>query len=123
MKKRIENYLPRALEIVKELGIAENDEVPSEFNGYISSFGAAIIQSGLKQAATFFSNENSRTDQDRAKIVKAVYLLICDNPDPKAKSDALSKLLEEKGRTHLMTEKVIDASVALKLAIRTYKLK
>ena len=123
MKKRIEKYLPRAIEIVKEVGIADEDNrVPSEFNGYISSFGAAIIQSGLKPAAAFFSNENSRTEKVRSLVVKAVYALINDNEAEKIEAkDLLDHIIQNNHRIRSITQEIIDASVALKLAIRTYK--
>lgn len=123
MKKRIEKYLPRAIEIVKEVGIADEDNrVPSEFNGYISSFGAAIIQSGLKPAAAFFSNESSRTEKQRSLVVKAVYKLITDTRDEEIEAKSLfDHIKQNEGRIRSLTEEIIDASVALKLAIRTYK--
>ena len=55
MKKRIEEYLPDAIKLVSEVGIADAaGVVKNEFNGYFSSFGAAIVQSGLKPALAFF---------------------------------------------------------------------
>ena len=64
MKQRIENYIPKAIELVKKVKIAnEENEVKNEFNGYFSAFGAAIIQSGLKPALAFYANEKTAKEK------------------------------------------------------------
>ena len=56
-----------------EISIANNaGEVPNEFNGYISSFGAQVIQSGLAPAVVFFEDKDANSNEDRGKIIKAI---------------------------------------------------
>ncbi len=113
MKKRIETLVPEAIDVV---AILTNDkgQIPSEYNGYISSFGASVIQSGLVPAVAFYSNESSKSDQDKKKLLIAITKLmkieksllnyVCDNDNSKTKNW------------------IIDITTAIKLAIRTYEL-
>lgn len=122
MKKRIEKYIPKAMQLIKETGIAnDNDIVKNEFNGYFSSFGAAIIQNGLKPALAFFSKTTGEA-KERSKILLAIYRLIIrdeDNIEPKT---LLKHVIDLEGNEAQIITEIIDASIALKLAVRTYKL-
>ena len=103
-----------------EISIANNaGEVPNEFNGYISSFGAQVIQSGLAPAVVFFEDKDANSNEDRGKIIKAIMQIMgltrgsmynhIKNMNPSQMSETERAILE--------------AAVALKLAIRTFKLK
>ena len=114
MKKRIEKLIPDAIKVVGDKLKNKDNKIPSEYNGYISSFGASIIQSGLVPAVAFYANENSKSDQDKYKLLEAIKELmkidtsllkyVCDNNNQKTK------------------EYIMDIATALKLAIRTYEL-
>ncbi len=119
MKKRVEKYIPFALEAVTEK-IAKNGKVSSEFNGYISSFGASVISSGLLPAIAFYSNENASTAEDRTKLMDAILFVL-----KKERSDIKSAKLIHYPVSypdHDCKNRVLDAAVALKLAIRTFEL-
>jgi CRISPR-associated protein Cmr5 len=106
MNRQVEAYIPKALEAIKSLNIAnEKGEVAKQFNGYIASFGASIRQAGLLPTVLFYSNANSNAEKEREKVVQAIEQII-----------APAQLTQE-NRT-----KVEHAAIALKLAIRTYKL-
>jgi len=110
MKKRIEEYIPRALEAIEKYEISKNGEVPKQFNGYISSFGASIRSSGLLATTLFYDNEQSKSEEDRKKVIQAIEYIIDDEI---IKNNSVAK--ETKA-------KVEDAAVALKLSVRTFKL-
>ena len=125
MKQRIEKYIPQAIELISEVDIAKNGEVNNEFNGYFSSFGAAIVQSGLKPALAFFSNEKRK--KERSKILVAIYKLVVDKNNNEKIEDIkprkiLDYVIKHKNKEEQLKTKIIDASIALKLAVRTYKL-
>ncbi len=122
MKRRIEKYIPKAISIIEEVKIANNNEVKNEFHGYFSSLGASIIQSGIVPAMAFFSNENSRASKERAKILKAIYKLIVPDTENNIDAKALLYYSIEHKNDEDLAPKIIDASIALKLAVRTYKL-
>jgi len=117
MNRSINKILPAALEVTKDL-LANNDAISKEFNGYISSFGAAVIQSGLKPAVAFFETKGS-ADEDRTLLMKAILRLI--TKDDKNDGKLLDYIIRnEKNRT--LKKEILDAAAALKLAIRTFKL-
>jgi CRISPR-associated protein Cmr5 len=125
MKQRIERYIPEAIKLISTVEIADrNGIIANEFNGYFSSFGAAIVQSGLKPALAFFSNENSEVAANRAKILIAIYKLVVNNghDDPIKARALLDHVLQPGIDEEKIKAEIIDASVALKLAVRTYKL-
>ncbi len=127
MKKRIEIYLPKALTILKDVGIvASNDSADSKFKGYFSSFGAVIVLSGIKPTFAFYANENSDETKKRAKILTAIYKLVVpadnQNLNPKPK-DLLKYYIDNENVDLQLKQKILDAAIALKLALRTYNLK
>ena len=92
-KKQIEY----AIEALRANNIITNDnQYPKVFKGYISSFGAAVIQSGLIPAIIFFENE------DNANYSMAQYII-------------------EHGNTDQLLKEITEAAVAMKLALRMYK--
>jgi CRISPR-associated protein Cmr5 len=109
-KRKIEAYIPRAIEAIEQLAIANNGEVAKQFNGYIASFGASVRQAGLLATVLFYGNANSNTEKEREKVVKAIEMMIGH--------DIVNHNQVEKSTR----VKVEDAAIALKLAIRTYKL-
>lgn len=110
MPKPIEKYIPKALEAITKLDIANNGEVPKQFNGYISSFGASVRQAGLLATVLFYENEQSNTEEDRTKVIKAIEYIIGE------------KIIKDNRVEKSIRPKVEDAAVALKLAVRTFKL-
>lgn len=111
MRRAVEQYIPEAIKAIEELKIVNgNDEVAKQFNGYIASFGASVRQAGLLATVLFYGNANSSAEKEREKVVKAIEIMIGH--------DIINNNSVEKSTR----AKVEDAAVALKLAIRTYKL-
>lgn len=107
-KREIETYIPKAIEAIEDLKIAENGEVAKQFNGYIASFGASIRQAGLLATVLFYENGNA--EKEREKVVQAIESII-------GQRIVINNRVDRAIRT-----KVENAAIALKLAIRTYKL-
>ena len=109
-KRRIEAFIPKAIEAIERHGIAKNGVVPRQFNGYISSFGASIRMAGIVPTVLFFRNSDN-AEESRDKVVDAIKTILgedlvddnCSKPNPTR--DAIE-----------------DAATALKLAVRTFKL-
>jgi CRISPR-associated protein Cmr5 len=116
-KSRIESYIPHAMEVLaKEF---ENGVISSVYNGYISSFGASVMQSGLKPTLALFENKNSQSQGDKDKLTKII-LRILDNQH---KGDSLLKyILGKPNEEAINKQKIIDIAIAVKLSIRTFKL-
>ncbi len=120
-KKRVDELIPRAVEVLKKEGIANKDnEIVKTFRGQISTFGAAITNGSLISAVAFFS-EQGGADVDRSKLMKAVYDLVAGE---KA-TDTLFDYVKKVGKAGEVKtkEEIINATIALKLAMNLYKLK
>lgn len=116
-KKNIENYIPKAMEILSTT--FSDGVVPASYNGYISSFGASVIQSGLKPTLALFENENANT-QEKKQLLPELILEILGKKS--SYRSLLDYILENKNEEQYLKQQILDIAVALKLGIRTFKL-
>jgi CRISPR-associated protein Cmr5 len=142
---KIEKLLPSALEAAKKFITMDNEQlsVPKQFKGYISSFGASVIQSGLMPTLAFYSDAK-KAKGDRSLLVPALIDILFrkgiypTNDEVQKKLDVLEKdkdkdlkphihiffdwLLENNKENHeKLRKELMDASIALKLALRTFR--
>jgi CRISPR-associated protein Cmr5 len=115
-KKTIEKYIPDAMRVLKEE--FKDCYIPSAYNGYISSFGASIIQSGLLPTLALFEKKDAPTKEDRSKLTKLILKIL----DDKYNNTLLEYVLSANDDELYLKQKILDISVALKLSIRTFKL-
>lgn len=129
---KIDELIANAIPILKNTGIVKKDEKTGEeyilrsFRGQISSFGAAVEMGSLLSAVAFFSKKGG-SDTDRQLLMRAIYLLIINDTETKidAKSEQSELLLfviEHRNEPELK-KNIIDAAVALKLAMNAYELR
>ena len=114
-KKRIESYIPDAIKVLEKDFV--DGKIPSAYNGYISSFGASIMQSGLKPTLALFENKDSNTKEKKEYLSKIILKVL----DKSTKETSLLKYVIN-GNEKLLKDKIMDISIALKLSIRTFKL-
>lgn len=128
-KREVEKYIPLAIEIIKEVMDSDESkegktveviELPKEFKGYISSFGASIIQSGLLPTVAFFENKDSKSEADRIKITEMIFNILDIERDYE-EYKLLNYLLENKENEKEIKEDIENIAIALKLAMRTFK--
>lgn len=125
---RIDAYLKAALNFWKEK-LTEiqakhpQKTLPKQYKGYVASFGTAVIHCGLLPAVFMFSrgSENAQTDEDKTWVIDGV-LKILKNEDTRITADNLLDYVLATGETPALTRRICDAAVALKLALRTFKL-
>ncbi len=123
MKKRVERYIPKAIDAV-EVYIAQDGKVKKQFKGYIASFGAAVIQTGLIPAVAFYSVQ-AGAEADRGKIIDAIQEILQRTGEVNMdKKQSLLRFLVERFENgddmSRWKEKVMDAATALKLAVRIF---
>jgi len=118
-KKRVEQYIPTTVNILKEE--FSNGKIPSVYNGYISAFGASILQSGLKATLALYENQNNRenTQADKSVVTKLILKALDSNANG---NSLLQYVLNSNQNETLLKEKIIDIAVALKLSLRTFNL-
>lgn len=147
MQKLIDNYIPHATHLIagkegEKIVIEEvnhrmsedGKKVAGEFRGYISSFGASLVQAGLLPTLAFYADKQAKSAKHRWRILIVLYHLIKDKERWQGRfsqGSAEKKLLnlaldlqEKKEHDNLrhLQKDVKNAAIALKLALRTYEL-
>jgi len=132
MKKILQDLIPDAIQVIKDTGIASGSDqmkVNSLFKGYISSYGASIVQSGLLSSTIFFENDEG-TEQgvgSRRKICQAILLMLDRESNP-GKIFNANKLMHKyllankKYQDPQLLAKIMDKIVVLKIALRTFNI-
>ncbi len=120
-KKEIDRMIPLAYEALKSCGMAKNDDtgnytIPRAFRGYISSFGAAITMGSLCSAVAFFSRESGNTKEPRGLMMNAIYQLL-EGKSATEQENLLSLVCENRIPEDVLKESILNAAIALKLAM------
>jgi len=116
-RKNIEKEIPRVMQVLNdEFG---NGVISSVYNGYISTFGVSINQSGLKPTLALFENNQAHTEGDRNRLTRMILRVLDSDYNG---NSLLRYVLENQDREEILKLKIIDIAIALKLSIRTFKL-
>lgn len=120
-KKLVDNYIVKADDALN--GIKDNDTISKTFVAYTAAFGTSIIQSGLIPALAFFCSKEEE-GIERNKIVRAIAKMLgfADDKELLRKCIELHKSANST-ELHELKQKIVSASIALKMMMRTYKLK
>ncbi len=117
--KSIDKLLPAANKALELCELVNNDTATIKegvYDGYLAGFGPAVITSGLIQTiATYVA------DEKRKKVMNAIAAVAAI--DGKLTGETLLHLCLEQNNTqqlNIWRTRIIDASVSLKLMIRTY---
>jgi CRISPR-associated protein Cmr5 len=111
---RIESLIPQVLTVLKDE--FKDNKIPKEYNGYISSFGASVMMSGLKSTIAMFENQNAHTQEDRVKLMRIIFRVLTNNQTGKL----LDYVIENE--SNILKKEILDIATAIKLSIRTFKL-
>lgn len=114
-KRKVENYMSKAIEILRQK--FKDKPIPREFRGYISQFGASIIQSGLMPAVAFFQNSNSESKKERPFIIKAIFKMI---DEEKSNKGSLLEYIDKYEDKEYIKEDILNAAIALKLVLKSF---
>jgi len=125
--RKIDKLIQQVIPIITTTEIAIDGIIDKQFKGYVSSYGAAITQSGLLAATIFFENKDADTEATREKIPEAILHLIGAQKRFNKLSDYILDNPKEKDKTvstksHSQKLRLIsEAAVALKIAMRTFE--
>ncbi len=125
-KQRIDTMITTAYKVLGSTGIAVNGKIPKGFRGQTATFGAAVTTGTLLSAILFFSQKGNAA-VDRTKLMDAIYEIL-KQVNPGATGDAgnlyrfaVKEINSTKGDT-AVKELILDAAIALKLAMNLYEL-
>lgn len=129
MNKRVVNeMIPYAYEALCKSGIAEKGCVDKKFRSQIASFGAAITMGSLLPAIAVFSDKGS-AEVDRQKLMDAVLIVLKEKDICSRELNKLFEYVNSSGgdgkvqiEESKKKENIINASIALKLAMNLYTL-
>lgn len=130
---RINKYLPDAIDLLEKCNIAQKGKIEKTFRGQISSFGAAVQMGSLTAAVAFFSEKGgAKSHREHLMLVlynlvykeKGNYVLpITDDKGDVTNKEVFKYLLEKViGDKEAKKDEIIDAAVAVKLAMSAYVL-
>ena len=125
-KTYIEQKLPKAIEILDAR--FPDGTIPKVYNGYIAALGAGIVQSGLKATLALYENRQANTQDDRSCLTRIILeILDPDHGLPQEGGECpggslLRYVLERPEEEERLKERIVDIAVAVKLALRTFKL-
>lgn len=129
MKAKLQKQILPAIQAIRDTRIAnDNGVVKKEFKGYISALGAGIVQAGLLPTTIFFEHKGEAS-ADRQLVCKAIRLLLERKSNPEFIPDnwnayKLQDYLMDNDRMNDPTvlTAVTEYAVALKIALRTFKI-
>lgn len=119
--KAVEQYLEKADEVLTNSELIDTvtkkikDEV---YDGYLNGFGPAVITAGLLPTLATYQADNKREI-----VLDAIAKVAQIEKQNNGESLLKHCLQQSKPQQNLLKEKIINASVALKLMIRTYNQK
>ncbi len=121
--------IKKADDAIKKAGIVNKEgQYDKVFKGYVSSFGASIAQAGLIPTIIFFEAKSEQA-KERPKLVDALMFLLDSNCQDETLAQSLLRMRAENEKDvyereeKLLLKKVTEAMVAIKLALRLYKVK
>lgn len=117
-KKKVNALIPIAYEVLK--AEFSKGEIPSEFRGYFSAVGAAITTGSLLSAIAFVSRKSESTAEARHKVPGLILNVF--KSDNEIKEETLFDYVR-KSDDQKMQEQVLNATLALKLALNLFELK
>jgi hypothetical protein len=127
MNIKIKNYIPDAFKIIEDYeNSLDAKPIDKELKGYISSLGASILMSGLIPTLAIYAAEDSNSQASRFIILDWIYQLIRNEKNEKPIDNAKAFFqyalsLDPQGQNSIEHE-ILDASIALKLCLRTFEL-
>jgi len=121
-KKRIEEMIPVAMDILSKNTcdiLTDDGKIPSNYSGYIDSYGPTIRQSGILQAVTFNEKEKRKKINCLLELVLKEDGYIENNSNKKLINfvKEASGNSEEKARLQRL---ILEAITACKHAMKTF---
>lgn len=117
--KRLEKYMPIAVDVVEDIILQKYKYIAPEWDNAVSRFGILVRQMGLPPAICAYS-----TDSGNSKVPKSVLthcilrIILTSDGIPCERNKKLIDWFTANKNDSTIRDKVFDAIVALKLALR-----
>ena len=133
--KQVHQYITEELvecidQLLCDTDVENNRFVPKVYKGYISSMGASLIQSGILPTMAFYNDKGRETNKGSEKpkyhLLNVLRKMLVKK-DPRLAKISLPELVismkDDPDELRQLQRELINASVALKLTLRIFKLK
>ena len=123
-KNIINDEIETAYKLLAEHEVAKGGVIKGSFRGQISSFGAAIVMGNLLAAIAYFSKQGGAS-VERQKLIAIIYDIIKkrhENENMPADLFSYANGEKKKGAERNCKEEILNAAIAVKLAMNLYKL-
>ena len=118
-KKTVNEWISPAYKALAKYEIAVDGKVKKTFRGQISTFGAAISTGSLRAAVAFFS-DNGSASVKRENLMHAILDILKSEKIAPASCDSLYQYVDQNELD--AKEPILNATIALKLAMNLYHL-
>lgn len=118
-KKVIDNEIEIAYDAILNRIANEKGQVQKTFRGQITSFGASIIMGTLLSAIAFFS-DSEKSSVDRKLLLQAIHDILKEQGKTKPEEESLFEYAKAHGNEG--KEEILNAAIALKLAMNLFEL-
>lgn len=120
-KAKVNELVPLAYEALQETGIVKDGKIDKAFRGQISSFGVAVTMGSFLSAIAFFSEEESAAKVDRTLLMKAILVVLKKSGKASNVNELYQYIFKAKKVSEAkLKEDVINATIAIKLAMNLY---
>jgi len=134
--KQIDELILPAIKLIEErsIEIEKNYMVPKEYESALSSFGGTIIQSGpIPACALYLKTSESKIDKSKLIFILMKLMkqqggffsseILPPSNDKTIRKKWMEQLIKEYEKDNsLFKQRIMNATIALKLALRTFNL-
>jgi len=118
----INKMLKKADDALEKSGIMQAGKINEVYKGYVSGFGATVIQSGLLPTMAFYMATDKKENKGNAKYVIVAISQILGYATPENLfTECQQKFDTERAAFGSLRQDIVNASVALKIMMRTYQ--
>ena len=126
-KERKNQLVAWANDVIQDGGglVYNNNTINKSYNGQIAGFSVSVAMSGLKPALALYMSGSSSSDVDKSAIVGLLAKMYNKEYGGNKDKDALYKMVineSDSDKINVYREKIVEYAIALKLAVRTFKL-
>lgn len=125
-KERKNQLMVWANEVIGSSSIYRDGVIISDsYNGQIAAFSVSVALSGLKPAVALYYSGKGSSDVDKKEIIKLLAAMYSKEKNAQTNADAFFNLVISANGNDLavLQKKVIEYGIALKLAVRTFKVR
>ena len=119
-KKRIDKMIPIAYKELENSEITDNGKIKKTYRSAVSSFGAAVTMGSLVAASAFFADEK-KGEISRKNLSDVIFNVVKKEIEINTDKETLYDYVEANNNASTK-EIVLDAVVAIKLAMNLYTL-